>query len=326
MIQPNSKKSREPDKGTKQSTGLFWTAEEDNKLLSLWPIYKKNWEKYVMEFNGRSKVAIRQHLKILLEKQQQVNLGTVISAFVGGIWIKGMVTKIWEGEYEGMVSLSCEGTGEIETYNLDQVKYKVISQPPNRRRRGNRRDVNEKTSQYRGVRWDERQKGWIGSLCHKKTLIHCGVFQDEKKAALAYDKKADELIGKRAALNFPELIFNKRKPDDQFVMAPEENPYLGVTWDKHAKKWKVHVHHNKKVHHCGYFSDLLEAAHMYDQKCIEFKGPNAKKLNFPISAQFQFGSIKNNNNGLKVFIGEPFQFKKDSDDIVPVYIEMPIFN
>ena len=59
----------------KNSTGLFWTAEEDSRLLSLWPIYQKQWDKYVNEFQGRSKVAIRQHLKILLEKQEQINLG-----------------------------------------------------------------------------------------------------------------------------------------------------------------------------------------------------------------------------------------------------------
>merc|ERR1712004_257955 len=90
------------------STGLFWTIEEDAKLMMLWPVFKKHWDKYVAEFPGRSKVAIRQHLKILLEKQQQINLGTVISVLVGEIWKDGMLTKIWDGQCEGMVSMYCD--------------------------------------------------------------------------------------------------------------------------------------------------------------------------------------------------------------------------
>jgi len=302
---------------SKNSTGLFWTAEEDSRLLSLWPIYKKQWNKYVNEFQGRSKVAIRQHLKILIEKQEQINLGTMISVFVNGIWKNGMVTKMYEGENSGLVNLSSEDN--VEMVNLDEVKYKVVSQPPNRRRRrGNRREP-ESGSLYKGVRFDDLQKKWIATVCHKKQLIHCGSYATEREAAIAYDTKALKEIGKRATLNFPELA--EDQVQDGFAHAPEENPYLGVTWDKHARKWKVHVHHDKKVHHCGYFNILLKAAHMYDQKCIEFKGHDAKKLNFPANEKINFekpASMQKSKRSAKAFL-----FSQDPADIIPQYFVLP---
>jgi len=137
---------------------------------------------------------------------------------------------------------------------------------------------------------------------------------------MAYDAKALDVIGKRATLNFPELLEDQNE-DDGFAQAPEENPYLGVTWDKHARKWKVHVHHEKKVHHCGYFSDLLEAAHKYDKKCVEFKGPDAKKLNFPHSENINFekpAHLKKHKHSTKAFL-----FPKDAADVIPEYLELP---
>eukprot|EP00494_Astrolonche_serrata_P006959 UN06984 len=87
------------------------------------------------------------------------------------------------------------------------------------------------------------------------------------------EKKAETTKGKSK---------RKRRSTKGDTPAPEENPYLGVTWDKYAKKWKVHVHHQKKIHHCGYFIDLVEAAHAFDQKSLELKGEKAK-LNFPMN-------------------------------------------
>lgn len=315
----------------KSSTGLFWTAKEDEKLLALWPIYKKQWDKYVIEFNGRSKIAIRQHVKILLEKQNQINLGTVISVYIKKKWLTGMVSKIWTGEYKGMVSVTLEGTEQIQVYNLDVVKYRILSQPLSRKRRqGNRRnDSSDKISKYRGVRWEEHSKKWIAVVCFKKSLIPCGSFNTEQEAAEKYDERALKLMGDKAALNFPEKLKKQpKKGEKDYAGPPEENPYLGVTWDKHARKWKVHVHHNKKVQHCGYFSDLLEAAHEYDRKCLELKGLGTKKLNFPIVSELPNGSQFTSQFNTPMFRAsgyycESFQFQQQFEDIVPTYVDIP---
>lgn len=65
-----------------------------------------------------------------------------------------------------------------------------------------------KTSKYRGVMWEEaRDRGfkrnkWRACIWHEGKTIHIGYFDGEEVAAQAYDKKAKELKGKKARLNF----------------------------------------------------------------------------------------------------------------------------
>ena len=61
------------------------------------------------------------------------------------------------------------------------------------------------TSKYKGVCWHKRDKRWIAGICLNSKLLHIGNFLSEKQAALAYDKKAIELFGDFARLNFPEI-------------------------------------------------------------------------------------------------------------------------
>lgn len=68
------------------------------------------------------------------------------------------------------------------------------------------------SSKYKGVHWhkgkiskNKRGNGfWTADICPNYKLIHLGVFKNEIKAAKAYDKKAKELFGEFACLNFPK--------------------------------------------------------------------------------------------------------------------------
>lgn len=62
------------------------------------------------------------------------------------------------------------------------------------------------SSKYHGVFWDKRVSKWVAQVHFKKSCFKVGGFVDETEAAKTYDKKAYELHGDKAILNFPELI------------------------------------------------------------------------------------------------------------------------
>lgn len=59
-----------------------------------------------------------------------------------------------------------------------------------------------KTSKYLGVYWNKKAGKWIAHLRKMGKQIHLGSFDKETDAAKAYDKKAIELHGEFANLNF----------------------------------------------------------------------------------------------------------------------------
>lgn len=60
------------------------------------------------------------------------------------------------------------------------------------------------TSKYKGVYFNRRMKKWAACIKSGDRKIHLGYFKNEIDAARAYDKKAKELFGEFAYLNFPE--------------------------------------------------------------------------------------------------------------------------
>jgi len=67
----------------------------------------------------------------------------------------------------------------------------------------NQRRLSHKTSKYKGVHWNKRQKKWAAQIHCNNKKYHLGYFTDEIEAAKAYDKKAAELHDEFACLNFP---------------------------------------------------------------------------------------------------------------------------
>jgi hypothetical protein len=59
-------------------------------------------------------------------------------------------------------------------------------------------------SKYRGVTVIEEGRKWAACVRHNYKTYWLGRFLDEEEAAKAYDKKAKELRGEYAVLNFPE--------------------------------------------------------------------------------------------------------------------------
>lgn len=61
---------------------------------------------------------------------------------------------------------------------------------------------------------------------------------------------------------FIECSLNKRLPRRKSTTS--SNPYKGVYYQKDHKKYRALVIHNGKQVHCGYFSNPLDAAKVYD--------------------------------------------------------------
>lgn len=70
----------------------------------------------------------------------------------------------------------------------------------------NRRIRPDCKSKYKGVVWDWRNRKWVARICINQKRIHLGRFHNERDAAIVYDRKAIELFGQFACLNFPENI------------------------------------------------------------------------------------------------------------------------
>ena len=86
---------------------------------------------------------------------------------------------------------------------LDNRKsnLRICTNAENQRNRG----VNKNnTSGYKGVCWAKQNKKWKARIKHNGKLIHLGYYKDKEEAARAYDKKAKELHGEYAYLNFPD--------------------------------------------------------------------------------------------------------------------------
>ena len=60
------------------------------------------------------------------------------------------------------------------------------------------------SSKYKGVYWEKAKKRFRAKIQHNRKSIHLGYFKNEIEAAKAYDKKAKELFGEFAYLNFPQ--------------------------------------------------------------------------------------------------------------------------
>lgn len=92
----------------------------------------------------------------------------------------------------------------ISTNGLDNRKknLRVVSKSQNR---FNQRKLASCSSIYKGVSWHSFNKKWQATIGINGKQKHLGYFNDQKEAAVTYDRAAIELFGEYARLNFPQL-------------------------------------------------------------------------------------------------------------------------
>lgn len=65
------------------------------------------------------------------------------------------------------------------------------------------------TSKFKGVSWKKRIHKWQAQIKLNQKNMYLGVFSEPEEAARAYDKKAKELFGEFAVLNFPQDLISR---------------------------------------------------------------------------------------------------------------------
>jgi len=126
------------------------------------------------------------------------------------------------------------------------------------------------SSAFRGVNWDAKSSKWKAQLKVGGKTKSLGHFEDESKAARAFDEEARKhfteetlpLQGQRGGFNFPK---GERGPIKQAV-APASSSFRGVMFHKRDGKWQAKIRIDGKTKHLGYFDDEEEAAHAYDEE------------------------------------------------------------
>lgn len=68
----------------------------------------------------------------------------------------------------------------------------------------NRKMNRNNTSGYKGVSWDNSSNKWRAQIRYEYRIVLIGFYADPIEAARAYDRKAVELFGDFARLNFPQ--------------------------------------------------------------------------------------------------------------------------
>jgi len=98
---------------------------------------------------------------------------------------------------EGMVVDHFDGN---KTNNC-RLNLRVCTPGENRR---NQRKRHGSCSKFKGVLYDKRRHKWFARCRVDGQIYWLGYFEDEAEAARAYDRKAVELFGEFARLNFPK--------------------------------------------------------------------------------------------------------------------------
>lgn len=88
-----------------------------------------------------------------------------------------------------------------DTLDNQRKNLRLVTQSQNQQNSKKRKNC---SSKYKGVHWHKLTRKWRSKISSLGEPIHLGLYKSEIGAAKAYDKKAIELFGEFAYLNFPK--------------------------------------------------------------------------------------------------------------------------
>jgi hypothetical protein len=142
------------------------------------------------------------------------------------------------------------------------------------------------SSRYRGVTWSTLAECWRVNIKTNGVSRHVGGFDDEREAALAYDRVARHEHGVDAVLNFPAVpsgeatVEEVRRERAALRKRKASSRYRGVSWSRTFNAWIAQIGSRAGHARIGQFQDEREAARAYDRAALALYG-EAAMLNFP---------------------------------------------
>jgi hypothetical protein len=145
-----------------------------------------------------------------------------------------------------------------------------------RKRSGKKGGGPARRSRYVGVSWSKRDQKWCARIKVRGVMQHLGLFRDEADGARAYDAAVAA-----QDLRYPRNILGdtgaeqavKARVNISAIPDKGKSRFVGVSWNKQDKKWKVQVTDKGKNKFIGYYDDETAAARAFDAYAI------AKKIN-----------------------------------------------
>lgn len=145
----------------------------------------------------------KENLRIVTRQQNAQNRGKTRTNTSGfrGVFKKG---RGWAVQVYHNGKIHCGGSYQIPedaSVAADKMRkhlgfldtetnYGIVSAPDKRGRIGNN---SNNSSGYRGVSWKKKNQKWVASVNNKGKVIHIGLFNNIKDAAVAADNKRKEL-------------------------------------------------------------------------------------------------------------------------------------
>ena len=151
---------------------------------------RKNWRAYITRYGKRYKLGhfyTEEEAAIAYDEKAIELYGEEATLNFPNITMEELSEKMAVIKVQNEAAIAAKA--ETATNIARSVQGKVIRK--------------SKSSQYAGVTFNKRNKKWRAGICYLKKGYFLGNFDSEEAAARAYDKKALELYGENAKLNFP---------------------------------------------------------------------------------------------------------------------------
>ena len=140
-------------------------------------------------------------------------------------------------------------------------------------------------SKYIGVSPNEYGR-YMAYVTKNKKIHHCGTFDTELEAAIAYNKKCRELYGDMANLNDVDDSIEVHRR-----VKKKNSVYNGVSYDPKKGKYYAFVKLNGKNKQIGSFIDEQDAARAYNKHMTDMYGPDHPSLN-PVEGSLEHLPVK----------------------------------
>jgi hypothetical protein len=115
---------------------------------------------------------------------------------------KPLATRMHRLIYELKTGKNIDGK-VIDHINHDGLDNRInnLREATHKQNISHQRHKRGNSSQYKGVRWNTKNKNWNAYIKTNYKRIHLGCFENEADAAEAYNKAAVKLFGEYAVLN-----------------------------------------------------------------------------------------------------------------------------